>query len=170
MKTSDGGTVNLASFFYEDGSPMIEHYGIKGMHWGIRNAESQARLARGNSAKRARKAETKNIKAKNRRAQKSRKSQRALNDARIKAVNDERIEANRNRALLSDAELDRRIRRLEKERRLNQLTEDELTPGKAAVKRILTGSATSIANAPKDIAVSKIKTKAGVQGNKNKGN
>lgn len=168
MKTSDGGTVNLASFFYEDGSPMIEHYGIKGMHWGIRNSETLQRYSRERSAKKARKVETKNIKAKTKRAQKSRKSQRALNTAKVKSVNKERLEANRNRALLSDAELDQRIRRLEKERRLNQLTQEELQPGRTAVKRFAGTQASQLGSTPTEIAKAKAKKAAGVKGKKNK--
>ena len=159
MKTSDGGTINPNAFFYEDGSPMIEHYGVKGMHWGVRNAETQARYAHKKRAKAARKQEAKNIRAKNKAANKSRKNMRAINSAKVKSINDERKEANRNRALLSDAELDRRINRLQKEQRLNQLTQQELTPGRYAVKKALVNVGTeTVKNETKGV-VKKVKKK-----------
>lgn len=137
MITSDGGSLNPEATFYDDGEPFIEHYGVLGMKWGVRNAESQARAAREKRAKAARKVEQKNLKTKRKAAKASRKAQRGINRERVKAINEERLEANRNRALLSDAELNRRIARLQKERQLNQLTQDELQPGRTAVKRTL---------------------------------
>lgn len=139
MKTSEGGTLNPEATFYDDGSPFIEHYGVLGMKWGVRNAESQARANREKRAKRARKIETKNIQKKNKNANKARKASRALNTAKVKSIRDERLEANRNRSLLSDEELNQRINRLQKEQRLNQLTQAELRPGRYAVKKALTG-------------------------------
>ena len=139
MKTSEGGTLKPEATFYDDGSPFIEHYGVLGMKWGVRNAESQARANREKRAKRARKTETKNIQKKNKNANKARKANRALNTAKVKSIRDERLEANRNRSLLSDEELNQRINRLQKEQRLNQLTQAELQPGRYAVKKALTG-------------------------------
>lgn len=139
MKTSEGGTLNPEATFYDDGSPFIEHYGVLGMKWGVRNAESQARANREKRAKRARKIETKNIQKKHKSANKARKASRALNTAKVKTIRDERLEANRNRSLLSDEELNQRINRLQKEQRLNQLTQAELQPGRYAVKKALTG-------------------------------
>lgn len=139
MKTSEGGTLNPEATFYDDGSPFIEHYGVLGMKWGVRNADSQARANREKRAKRARKIETKNIQKKHKSANKARKANRALNTAKVKSIRDERLEANRNRSLLSDEELNQRINRLQKEQRLNQLTQAELQPGRYAVKKALTG-------------------------------
>ena len=142
MKTSEGGTLNPEATFYDDGSPFIEHYGVLGMKWGVRNAESQARANREKRAKKARKVEQRNLKTKRKAAKASRKAQRGINRERVKTINEERLEANRNRALLSDAELNRRIARLQKERQLNQLTQEELQPGRTAVKRALTNAGT----------------------------
>ena len=46
------------------------------------------------------------------------------------AINQERKQASKNRALLSDEELDTRIKRLQKEKQLRELTEQELGRGK----------------------------------------
>ena len=54
-----------------------------------------------------------------------------------RVVKQERKEASKNRSLLSDEELDRRIRRLEKEKRFKELTKSEVTPGRAYVAKTL---------------------------------
>ena len=54
-----------------------------------------------------------------------------------RVVKQERKEASKNRSLLSDEELDRRIRRLEKEKRFKELTKSEVTPGRAYVTKTL---------------------------------
>lgn len=139
MITSDGGSLNPEATFYDDGEPFIEHYGVLGMKWGVRNAETRDRYAREKRAKKARKVETRNIIKKRKAANKARKAHRDLNTAKVKTIRDERLEANRNRSLLSDEELNQRIARLQKEQRLNQLTQAELRPGRYAVKKALTG-------------------------------
>lgn len=137
MITSDGGSLNPETTFYEDGLPFIAHYGVLGMKWGVRNAETKERYARERKAAKARKVETKNINKKRKAAAKSRKKMRDLNQAKVKTIRDERLEANRNRSLLSDEELNQRINRLQKEQRLNQLTQAELQPGRYMVKSAL---------------------------------
>lgn len=139
MKVKDGKSFGDVGMFYEDGSPAIEHYGIKGMHWGVRNSETLARYSRNSSAKKARKTEAKNLASKRKAAKRSRSKMADINRQKVKTINDERKYANKNRALLSDAELDRRINRLRKEQQLNQLTQAELSPGRYAVKSTLTG-------------------------------
>ena len=149
MRTSDGGVLNPRVVFYDDGGTMLEHYGVKGMHWGVRNAESQARLARDgrSSRKAAHKAhivEAKNLKKKRKTAEAQRKEMRVVNDERVKNIKKDRLEANRNRSLLSDAELNQRINRLQRERQLNLLTQQELQPGRYAVKNALTNVGSDI--------------------------
>lgn len=139
MITSDGTPLNTDATFYDDGTPFMSHYGVLGMKWGVRNAETKERYARERRAAKARKIETHNVKKKHKVANKTRKRTRALNKAKVKAIKDERLEANRNRSLLSDEELNQRINRLQKEQRLNQLTQAELQSGRYAVKKTLTG-------------------------------
>ena len=59
------------------------------------------------------------------------------NAGKRRVVKQERKEASKNRSLLSDEELDRRIRRLEKEKRFKELTKSEVTPGRAYVAKTL---------------------------------
>ncbi len=47
-----------------------------------------------------------------------------------RAIKKDRKQASKNRSLLSDEELDARIKRLEKEKRLRELTDQELNRGK----------------------------------------
>ena len=127
----------------------LYHHGIKGMHWGVRKPESQKRLAREKkeakkSAHEAHKTEARNLKTKRKSVQAQRREMRIVNDERIKSVKKDRLEANRNRALLSDAELNQRINRLQKERQLNLLTQQELQPGRYAVKNALANVGTEV--------------------------
>lgn len=94
----------------------LYHWGIKGMKWGVRryqNADGsltpagQRRLA----------------KRENKRADRAKKKE-MRNDLR-------------NRRVLSDAELDQRIRRIKKEKELRQLTNEEINAGRTAVKGAL---------------------------------
>ena len=144
MKLTDGVIENPSAVFYDDGTPLLEHYGVKGMHWGIRNSETLARYSRERKAKKARKVEAKNIKTKRAAAEKSRRQQNVVNKEKNLSIRKERLNANKNRALLSEKELDARIRRLQKERQLNLLTQQELKPGRYAVKNALTNVGTEI--------------------------
>ena len=137
MRISDGYIENPRAVFCVDGSDFLSHYGILGMKWGVRNEETKARYSREKAAKKARAQEEKNLRTKRKNAKVSRAKQKGINREKVKTINEERLEANRNRALLSDAELDRRINRLQKEQRLNQLTQSELQPGRYAVKKAL---------------------------------
>lgn len=139
MKTTDGAIENPLAVFYDDGTPILEHYGVKGMHWGVRNAETLARYNRDHSAKKSKKAEAKEIKTSRRRVASKNKTEEIVNKQRRKAIAQDRKYAAKNRSLLSEEELDARIRRLQKERQLNLLTQQELEPGKTALKQALIG-------------------------------
>ena len=58
-----------------------------------------------------------------------------------------RRKAAKNRSLLSDKELQDRINRLRKEKELKDLTEQEVSPGRTAFKRILKSTAIAAASA-----------------------
>lgn len=101
----------------------LYHSGIKGMKWGVRRFQNpdgtwteagKERYGR-KAAKAIRKAEKK---------------------ARKQAVKKLR-RANRNRRIMSDEELEYAIKRLEKERRLKDLTDKEINEGKQYTKELL---------------------------------
>ena len=94
----------------------LMHYGVKGMKWGVRKVPERV----------GKKVTRKGSELKQRRA-----------------IQKKRIVANNNRSSMSDAELNRRISRLEKERRLNELTKSEVTRGRSKAKRVLGGIATT---------------------------
>lgn len=91
----------------------IQHYGIKGMKWGVRRYQNKDGTLTAEGKKRE-----------------------AAKDANQAEIQDRR-EAYRNRRTLSDEEINTRVRRLEQEKRFKSLTEDDIAPGRAAVKRLL---------------------------------
>lgn len=88
----------------------LSHYGVKGMKWGVRRSREQ--LAR---------------------AAKARKSGDSPETA---AAKKSRSEASKNRRQLSDDQLNGLVNRLETERKLKNLVEEDISPGKAAVRKI----------------------------------
>ena len=99
----------------------LMHHGIKGMKWGRRLYQySDGRLTPLGKL-RYRKGDGK--RKKNKEKPKSRAEQRS-------DVIEKGKDASDYRQLLTDKELDRRIKRLEKEKRLRELSMEELTPGK----------------------------------------
>lgn len=87
----------------------LAHHGVKGMRWGIRRYRNKDGSLTSEGRKRE---QRRNIKRKRR-------------------------EDSKNRSLMSDAELDRKIKRLEKEKRLKDLTESEVSPGRTYAKRTM---------------------------------
>lgn len=75
------------------------HSGVKGMKWGVWNAETRARR---------------------------------LKNRRIKA---KRKKDAKNRRLLSDKDLKQRVERIELEKKLKNLTEEDVSPAKSALKK-----------------------------------
>ena len=66
--------------------------------------------------------------------------ERARQKAEDKAVKKARKQDVKNRRLLSDKELQDKINRIEKERKLKELTAEDVAPGKKAVSDILASS------------------------------
>lgn len=86
----------------------LVHYGVLGMKWGVRKD----------------------------RVKKSLQKKRATRK-QIKAIKKSRKQAMKNRYLLSDSDLNRRINRLERETRLRQLTEADYSSGRKYAKKTL---------------------------------
>lgn len=93
----------------EDYDTYLMHHGVKGMKWGVRRTPEQ--LERASKKKQEKKAE--------------------------KAIKKDRKAASRSRRRLSDKELADRIKRLENEKKLKDLTKKDTQPGRQAVKKAL---------------------------------
>lgn len=95
---------------------VIQHYGVLGMKWGVRRYQNSDGTLTAAGKKRKQKQETK---------------------AAIKAEKKDRATASKNRRQLSDEELSKRIKRLEQEKKLKNLTDEDVSPGRTAAKNFL---------------------------------
>lgn len=93
----------------------IKHFGVKGMRWGVIRSKKELAKASGKSA-------DNNPREDGMRSKTGRKSDL------------------KNRRKLSNQSLKTKIKRLEDEKKFKNLSEEDLSPGKAAVKRILKNS------------------------------
>lgn len=87
---------------------ILEHYGIKGMKWGIRRTEEQLRRARGKLESDANRAEVKRRKS-----------------------------TYKNRRTISDDDLRKEVSRLELEKKYKNLVDEDVRPGRTAVQKFL---------------------------------
>ena len=102
-------------------SNYIQHHGIKGQKWGVRryqNPDGSLTVA----GKKRRKDSTAD----------SIKKQEMRNDVK-------------NRRTLSDADLKKKIERLKMEKQLKELTEEDISPGKNFVKKVVSTSGQRVA-------------------------
>lgn len=106
----------------------LQHFGILGMKWGRRKDKGGSSMRQNISQKsfnRTQKNRLKNVKQK-------KKEQNIKKQ--IKEVKKTRKKAMDRMVLMSDKELDDRIRRLTKEKQLKQLTEEQTSPGQKFIK------------------------------------
>ena len=102
----------------------LMHYGVKGMHWGIRRFQNRdGTLTSAGKAK-----------------QSSGKSDKQKESEKRK-----RYDA-RNRGSLTNTQLRNKIDRLQMEKQLRKLTEEEISPGRTEAKRILSQIGTKVAS------------------------
>jgi hypothetical protein len=106
----------------------LEHYGVKGMRWGVRRSDAELKRAR-----KERKAAAKAEKAE---AKEEKKGQVSSNRAATK----DRKRASNELRFMSDADLDRYMNRLQNEKKTRDLLESDLSPGKKAVKAVTSES------------------------------
>ena len=90
----------------------LAHYGVLGMKWGVRKDRRTG--ARSGSPRAGKK--------------KTKREEREISN---------RKRASQNRRTLTDADIEKRIKRLEMERKLQKLTEQDVAPGKAFAKQIM---------------------------------
>lgn len=102
----------------------LVHYGILGMKWGVRKSKGSSGSAKSSAKKKAR-AESKAAKKERKEAYKARRK--------------DMKRAARDRKLLSDSDLNKRVKRLEQEKKLKDLTDADLYPGKKTTKELVGG-------------------------------
>ena len=95
----------------------LYHHGVKGMKWGVRKSTSF----------------------------RSTLGKRKAQNKQLRSIKKKRKQADRLRSTLSDKELDSRVKRLEKEERLHNLTRNNVTRGKTETGKILKRAGTTIA-------------------------
>ena len=130
-------------------SDYLIHYGVMGMKWGIRKDGKpqgyQSRKRRSSKSSLSKTTGHSKVSKPGSNAQTGSSASQVRKEARtkrqeerrqIQEVKKQRKEDARKRTLLTDKELDAKIERLSKEKRLKELTDSEVSPGKQFVKDI----------------------------------
>lgn len=113
-----------------DDGDHLEHHGVPGMRWGVRkNRENQTF----NTSLQKPSAKTQKIVSKIRKKINQLKSEQAYVRNQKKKIKN----IAKRRYTMSDQELNKYINRLDKQKKLNELSKAELNPGRNAVKKTL---------------------------------
>lgn len=99
-----------------ENNEFLYHHGVKGMKWGVRKDRIKASI-----------------------------SKRQAQNKQLRSIKKKRRQADRLRSTLSDKELDRRVKRLEKEERLHNLTKNNVNSGRTETSKILKRVGTTLA-------------------------
>lgn len=101
-----------------ENNEFLYHHGVKGMKWGVRKDRVKTSM-----------------------------SKRRAQNKQLRSIKKKRRQADRLRSTLSDKELDRRVKRLEKEERLHTLTKNNVNTGRTETSKILKKAGTTILTA-----------------------
>ena len=96
----------------------LYHHGVKGMKWGVRKDRVKTSIKK-----------------------------RHAQNKQLRSIKKKRRQADRLRSTLSDKELNSRVKRLEKEERLHNLTKNNVNSGRSEANKILKRAGTTIATA-----------------------
>jgi hypothetical protein len=121
----------IESLYHDDEevNNVLAHFGILGMKWGVRRQPGPNGLV-----------------GKDGSSSKTTSSKKTEPDP-DKAIKTQRRQDVKNRRKLTDEELLAKIGRLEKEKKLKELTDSEINEGRSAVKEILKSAGTKVATA-----------------------
>lgn len=108
MEARLGIEVMFLLVYNQTNPEILEHYGIKGMKWGIRRTESQLQRTRGKLESNANRSEVKRRKS-----------------------------TYKNRRTISDDDLHKEVSRLELEKKFKNLVNEDIRPGRTAVQKFL---------------------------------
>lgn len=108
----------------------LSHHGILGMKWGIRRYQNEDGSLTEAGKKHYYKESGEPTRAGRKYEKNLLKQEKAAKKQEMKDIKQDRKKAMKERSLLSEKELDDRIRRLQKEKQLRDLTEQEISRGK----------------------------------------
>lgn len=109
------------------------HHGILGMKWGVRRYQAYGEGGY-------------NPKHKGKNQLTKEQSHKMRKAARKASIKEHRKQDAKDASMLSDKALDEKVKRLQKERQLKEITEEMVQPGKAFIKKLLKGTTMTVAS------------------------
>lgn len=106
----------------------VEHYGVPGMKWGVRRSQASLDRAAGRKPARPKKVRT---------SRKERKVARASDRVKDTNTKSGRRSASANRRHLSDNDISSLVKRLENEKKLKGLIDQDVSPGRTFAKTVM---------------------------------